>query len=300
MDTLETIKNRVDNIAHKVDTNNIMLPKSVKIELAAICNHKCSYCIVPKIKVKQSYILIDDFRIIMQELNSLGIKEIGLFHMGEGTLHPMFKGIIQYCTETFLDTRFFITTNGTQLEKLKYAVRKGINSIKFSLNGYNREKHKELVEVDDFDEIISNLKELVQYRNEIGSRTEISASSIFCPNKEAEEFATMISSIADNYYQTQIFNQAGQVDEDLEKPDKNKWVLPKLCEKPCFGLYNLGHIKVDGTINMCRFGTNDEFNIGHIKDGFKNAWFGPKAMEIRERCLNDQIETCKICLYGHK
>ena len=295
---MNNIKQRVEDISQKVVTDKISLPKSVKIELVSICNHNCKYCIVPKKKAEYDFMLVDDFRTCMQEMHKNKIKEVGLFHMGESTLHPFFKGLVRYCTETYPDIKYFLTTNGTMLDNMKYAVKCNINSIKISLNGYNKERHQVLTGVDDFDLIIKNIEDLVRYRNEISSHTEISASSIFCNDYEMEEFAKKIEKVVDCYYQTQIYNQAAQVEERLEIPELNGRVIPELCKKPCFGLYNLCHIKSNGTINLCRFGRNEEFDIGNIWEGFEKVWFGEKAQKIRELHMKDQIETCKKCIYG--
>ena len=59
----------------------------------------------------------------------------------------------------------YITTNGTILEPMKELVANGIDSLKFSINAINREQHKQLTKVDDFDLTICNLKELIKYRN---------------------------------------------------------------------------------------------------------------------------------------
>ena len=197
----DSIVNRVYNIM-KVDTNDIHLPTSMKLELSAVCNHKCSYCVVPHLKTIERFMSEKVFYKAIDEAKRIGIKEIGLFHMGEGTLHPMFCKMVE---EIPSDFDVFITTNGTQYDKMEYLVEYGIKSLKVSLNGYSREKHKEVTGIDTFDLIINNLKRLVKYRNEIHSPTQISASSIFYNCDEQEAFAKEITKIVDCYYYTEIF-----------------------------------------------------------------------------------------------
>lgn len=297
MSISDSIIDRVKSISQEVDINTIQLPRSVKLELSAICNHKCVYCSVPKEKIKTPFMSFEIFKKSLEECYKNNIKEVGLFHMGKGTLAPELLRFMKYAEETypqFFD--FFITTNGKEYLPLKMLVTCNIKSIKFSLNGYSREAHFKATGVDDFELILENLKKLVAWRDKIKSRTQISASSIWYNNKEQEIFFNELSRTADNVYYTQIYNHAGKVNNEFIALTKNARIIPKLCDKPCFGLYNLGHIKADGTINMCRFGMNNEFNIGNIKDGFKEAWFSDKAMEIRKRHLEDKIETCNKCL----
>ncbi len=291
------IQRRIDTIAHGINPEVVRLPRSVKLELAAVCNHNCVYCSVPKLQagLPVKFMDVDLFKKCVDELYDLKIRELGLFHMGEGTLHPKFKELVKYAADkNWFD--IFITTNGTQLEMLKYCVEQNIKSIKFSLNGYSRKVHKEATGKDDFSRIIKNLKDLVEYRNKIGADTEISASSIYYNVPEQDKFAEKISGIADTFYMTQIYNHAGKVDNSFIELKDSPYLILNMCDKPCYSFYTLGHIKVDGTINICRFGMDHEFDIGHINDGFMECWFGEKARDIRARAKKDQIETCNKCL----
>ena len=295
--TLDNIVERVKSISTEIDTKHIILPRSIKFELAGICNHQCIYCGVPHTKPACIFMKPEIFKLGVAEAYKWQIKELGLFHMGEGTLHPEILDFVDYTKREYYDYfNMFITTNGTKLEVLKGLVKAGIKSIKFSLNGYSRETHYKATRVDDFDTIINNLKELISFRDVINSPTEISASSIYYNNKEQDAFVEEMAKFTDNFYYTEIYNHAGKIPTKFIKLTDNIRIIPRLCDKPCFGLFNLAHIKVDGTLNLCRFGLDHEFDIGHIIDGFEKCWFSPRAMEIREQHMKDQIETCNECL----
>lgn len=291
---METIINRVHSIMN-IDIENIKLPTSLKLELSNICNHKCEYCIVPKLKQKEKFMSEKIFCKSLEEAKRLNFKEIGLFHMGEGTLHPKF---CQFVEKIPLNFDIFITTNGTQLDKLKYLVERNIKSIKISLNGYNREIHKRITGVDTFDLIINNLKELVKYRNEIKSSTQISASSIFYNCKEQEMFAQYIESIVDCYYYTEIFNHAGKVDNKHIDLTNDIRIIKNICTVPCISMYNLCQIKVNGDINVCKWGVDNEFVIGNIlNDKIDDLWYSEKMQKIREKSNKKLNETCNKCCW---
>ena len=296
-----SIKDRIDNIAHRVETNNIKLPSSVKLELASICNHKCSFCVVPTIQNKLPVKFMDFnlFKKCVDELYNLKIKELGLSHMGESTLHPQFKECVEYAAnKNWFD--IFITTNGTRFQELKSCVYFNIKSVKISFNCWEPEGHKKIVGIDDWNEIKQNIIDLINYRNEIKSKTEISISSIYSDNPKQKEFLEYMSNIVDNFYVTQMYNHAGKVNNKIIKPEDSNSVIPNMCNKPCYGLFNLGQIKADGNINLCRFGVDSEFNIGHINEGFENVWFNEKAQKIRDMHLKDKLETCNRCLNANQ
>lgn len=293
---MNNILDRVNNIIN-VDTTNIQLPKSLKLELASVCNHKCSYCVVPLLKTSESFMSEKIFHKSVQEAHRLKIKEIGLFHMGEGTLHPQFNDYVDYIRNNYSDIDVFITTNGTQLDKLKYCIKQSIKSIKVSLNGYNKQSHLQLTGKDTFDLIIDNIKQLIDYRNSIKSSTQISASSIFYNCPEQNDFADNISKLVDCYYYTQIFNQANKIDNKYIQLTDDAKILKHNMDKPCFGLFNLCHIKSNGDINICRFGVDNEFTIGNIlNNSLDDAWFSDKANDLRRKHLNDEIITCNKCV----
>lgn len=294
---MSNLRERVESII-KVDEKSIKLPRSVKLEMSGICNHKCPFCVVPKQDTNSyPFMSSETFNMSVSEMYRLKIKELGLFHMGEGTLHPELLTMVEYAKKSF-DNFFemFITTNGTSLSQLKGLVAYNIKSIKFSLNGFDKESHKKQAGVNDYDLIMGNLEALIKYRNEINSTTQISASSIYYNKPEQDEFSKKVSELVDNFYYTQLYNHAGKVDNKPVRLTEDIRILPGLNSKPCYGLFNLGHIKVNGIVNMCRFGVDDEFNLGHISEGLDKLWFSEKAQEIRRKHLEDKIETCNECL----
>lgn len=290
---MDSIIKRVNNITN-VDINKQTFPTSMKLEMSGICNHKCSYCVVPTLKDAPKFMPEGVFYRSLSQAEEIGIKEIGLFHMGEGTLHPKFCNLLENISSKF---NVFLTTNGTQLNQLEYCIEYGIKSLKFSLNGYNREIHKQVTGVDTFDLIINNLKKIVKYRDELHSPTEISASSIYYNTPEQDKFVEEISKIVDNFYFTEIFNHASKVKNKYIELSNDPRIITSLCQIPCYGLYNLCHIKANGDINLCKWGVDDEFVIGNIlKDNIKDIWFSKKANKIREMSTNYQIETCNRCI----
>lgn len=294
---MSSIVERVSSISTVESTVDIALPRSIKIELAAICNHKCVYCSVPINFPKKKFIDWQTFTAATDQAAKYSIKELGLFHMGEGTLHPRFNDCVDYVVDNYPKIGVFLTTNGTKIDAIKYCISKNIKSIKFSLNGFDQQSHLQATGVDDFDFVINNLTAAVQYRNAIKSTTEISASSIFANQAQQDIFAQKVAKIADAYYQTEIYNHAGQVNVKFVNLDHRPTIIEGLCKKPCFGLYNLVHIKVDGSINLCRFGNDQRFVVGNIlRDDLKSVWTGDLANKIRQDHLNDKNLICNKCL----
>lgn len=288
---VERIKNTM------VIDENILLPKSLKIELVNICNHKCKYCVVPYVKESNHFMSDEIFYKAVQEAYRLNITEIGLFHMGEGTLHPKFNDYIDYIRDNYPNINIFITSNGTQLNKLKHCIKKNINSIKISLNGYNKQFHKDVTGVDTFELIMDHINQLVEYRNTINSSTQISASSIYYNSPEQEHFVQNISKVVDCFYYTEIFTHAGKVNNTHIELSNDDRIIKNFVSLPCNGMYNLCHIKVNGDINLCKWGVDNEFVIGNImNDDIQTLWSSDKVKQLRYKANNHLLDTCNRCV----
>ena len=59
-----------------------------------------------------------------------------------------------------------------------------------------------------------------------------------------------------------MYNHAGKVDIRLVKGRDE--VLNVKAQYPCIGMFKLCHVKTNGEVNLCRFGTDCEFSVGNI------------------------------------
>lgn len=108
----------------------------------------------------------------------MGTKEVGFYFAGEAFLYKELPDIISYAK----NLRFkytFITSNGAfeVPERLKAVIDAGLDSIRFSINAYDRQTYKEIHQRDDFDAVIANLEFLRKYKKENNSNI---ATSISC------------------------------------------------------------------------------------------------------------------------
>jgi uncharacterized Fe-S cluster-containing radical SAM superfamily enzyme len=78
--------------------------------------------------------------------------------------------------------------NGARLngDYMKGVIDAGIDFIRFSLIGYNRELYKKWMNIDNFDLIISNIKETKKYIEESESNCLISTYHLITDNNKIE------------------------------------------------------------------------------------------------------------------
>ena len=66
--------------------------------------------------------------------------------------------------------------NGARLNGkfMKNVIDAGIDFVRISVIGYNKEKYAKWMNVDNFELIISNMKEIINYKNKTKSKCKIS------------------------------------------------------------------------------------------------------------------------------
>ena len=109
-----------------------------------------------------------------------------------GTAHPtMAKDLPEYVKAVKeKNLKCFMYCNGAKLNGkfMRDVVDAGIDFIRISVIGYNKEKYNQWMNADNFDLIISNLKELKQYVNESKYNCKVSTYHLILdPTKVMEE-----------------------------------------------------------------------------------------------------------------
>lgn len=284
-----SIVDRINSHVHS-NFNLYKLPESAKIELVNYCNHKCPFCMVSSVKNKQ-LMSFDVFKKIIDKMTT--VKEIGLFFMGESTLHPEINTFNNYCKAKNKFT--FLTTNGLLLKPLLQLIDSQIDSIKISLNGYNEKTWIENTGVNSFDTVVYNVYSLYEYIKNTKSKTELSISSIFYNNEEQYKFIKSLPPIT--HYYLPLYSQAGDNGYDYNKG--NIGIIGSESKSlPCWALFTQAHIKVNGDLCACCFGCNKKFIMGNILDtDFEKCWNNDKFVSIRRSHLLGKIpEVCSRCL----
>lgn len=288
---MNNIKERIADTATNLDFINIKKPRAVKIELSSICNHKCKTCMVSLKTDRPAFMSDEIFKETIKQTKEFDIKEIGLYHMGESILDKDIVNRLEYIKE---QGNFFtyLTTNGSKYEVLKDLVKTGIDSIKFSMNGINRENHEYITGVDDFNEVLTNLKQLIKFRNDNNLKTEISVSCLYNDKVNQTDFIKMLKSIADTVVQTYTYSHVGNI--QLQEVKNNNEVLD-VHKDLCFGLVKLIHVLTDGNISICKWSNSKDFIIGNVlQDTLSSVWTNYKAMRLRNLHYNKKI--CLNCI----
>ena len=141
-------------------------PEAIKIEITGRCNFKCAYCAASNPLRPRGDMDKDFLYRILREAKSMGVKEIGMFMLGESFLVKELPEYIRYAKKEVDIEYVFITTNGSlcTTERLIAVTEAGLDSIKFSINAGAQERYKKMCGVDCFDKVISSIKWFHEYK----------------------------------------------------------------------------------------------------------------------------------------
>lgn len=290
-------------------------PKSVKIELTARCNFKCSFC-------ARSYRLREQkemdralFERLLYEMRDAGVEEIGLFYLGESFMCDWLEEAIHFAKHEAKFPYVFLTTNGSlaRPERVKACIEAGLDSLKFSLNYADASQFELIARVKRsmFDDMLENIKAARLMRDYVkestGHNCGLYASYIAYDGEQGERMEGMVAEMQpylDEIYALPLYNQAGFVTKAEQEAGMlpeggNRGRLDNLREGiPCWALFTESHITWDGKVTGCCFSHTPDFDFGDAtKDSFMDCWNSERAQWFRRHHLAKKLEgtPCERC-----
>ena len=266
-------------------------PRQIQIETSNICNHGCLFCAYTLMKRPKRVIDHELFQRLVREAYECGAREIGLFAGAEPLTCRSIEEFVRFCHRVGYEYQY-ISTNGAigQPEQLGRLLDAGLSSIKFSVNGGDRETYRKVHLRDDFDKVLSSIRFVNAYRQKL-SREIFLGVSFVAMGDTAHTFKNLtqlIGSEVDEIIYYEAANQSGQMPAFPLPPYRD-------CHLP----FNKAHFSVEGFLKAC---CNDYENLLAIEDlnrmSLKEAWHSPRFREFRRRHIEDDLEgtVCANCI----
>ena len=141
------------------------VPPSIQIEPTNACFLNCITCCRSASTRPDGFMDFELFEKIIEDASNLGIKRVQLFVMGEPLMHPRIIDMIR-CVKSHR-MGFHLTTNGLLLnEKMGEAILSaGVTSadyVTFSILGFSKEVHEQVMRGIKHDKVISNIHALLE------------------------------------------------------------------------------------------------------------------------------------------
>lgn len=277
------------------------------IEVFGGCNYKCQMCPQTSGRGKDwtRKMPFDMFTDILDQLS--GSPVINLEGSGEPTMLKDLPRYIEECTRRGF--RSFIYSNGSFFSGhfMQDCIDAGLNFGRFSCIGYNKDKYKEWMSVDNFDLLKTNIIKAKEYISKTKSDCIISSYHLILDNNqleyEVEQYRNnFIGPTGSLGYIWKMHNWSGNYQPSYER-DKSK---RKTCGRPFapeITIRSGGNDGLRGAVTPCcqTMGPPNESKsvLGHIEtQTIEEIWNSAEYNTLRaaHRTGNfDDIEYCENC-----
>ena len=303
---------RIDNVT-KIPASHLRVdppaPRSVKVELTANCNYRCSFC-VKSIRPDNGEMDRALFSRIIREMRGAGVEELGVFYIGESfTCKWLPEAIAEAKAVGF--PYVFLTTNGSVATgpKVEACMRAGLDSLKFSINFADDEQFVNVARVKSalYQKALHNLKEARRIRDEGGYKCGIYASSIAFDGDQGAKMKALIEDrvkpLVDEFYWLPLFDMGGASTASGKVPTAgNPGRLGAMRDPlPCWAVVTEGHVTKDGLLAACCFGTgiDGDLIMADLKQtDFMTGWNSEKFQKLRAAHLAKDVRgtVCEECI----
>lgn len=274
------------------------LPKKVNFDICTFCNHKCTFCSNPDKRTIKNIVKKEEFIKVMDNISKyLQIEELGLSAKGEVLINKDIKEIIKVCKDIYKIPYVYISSNGALLTKKLAAdiLEAGLDSIKFSINGVEREEYNDIHLKDDFEIVIENLKYLIELKKIKYPKLKILISCI--NNNEERIILSKFKKIFKDDFK--YINNVLKYNITFT-PKFEKFIFDETKIKPCSLVFNEIYIDSDCRLGLCCKDYFKEFDYGSLlTNDFLKLYKSEEMVKIRNIHINKSFPDnhfCKKCL----
>jgi len=253
-------------------------PRQIQIETSNICNHSCEFCAYTVMERPKRHMKRDLFYRLVRESYDCGAREIGLFAGAEPLTCKWIDEYISFCRDLGYEY-IYISTNGALADpvKLKKVIDAGLSSIKFSVNGGDRETYHQVHGRDDFNKVIANIHFVSEYRKTLPRPFYLGVSFVGMPHTDhtLANLRELVEQDVDEIIYYEASNQSGQMPELPDPPYRD-------CHLP----FNKAHFSLEGYMKVC---CNDYENFLAVENlenmSVMEAWHSSRFRDLRRRHL---------------
>lgn len=277
-------------------------PSRILLEITSKCNLKCTMC--PRNFLKRPEIHMPKeivFRCI-DEIDHFGVEGLWLYNLGEFSLHPDFKEILNYCQTKKRLGSIWISTNGQELtdEIMDLLINSNITFLNYSLNAMSSQSYNLISPNGNYGRLVSNLEKLIakkeQYKK-VGSTPYVRIQMIDQPQvfPEIDTFISEYSKKSEILSINLLEGFSQNVPQNIDYAKQREREVIKYCNRiqrgDCFIFSN-------GEVSFCDTDFNGVNSLGNIfSSSIQEVWSNfERIEEINLEGRIEELPLCKNCL----
>ena len=278
-------------------------PPIVIVAVTNVCDMACIHCAHPIIKKTPGYratFMKPEVHSRIVEQTAPYKDQLWVFRYaadGESLLNPHFLDMVDETKRAGIGP-VDLTTNAMSLteEKMERLLSAPIDVIDVSLDAYTRETYEKIRIRGKFDRVTSNLKRLVELRNELGSPTKIMTSIIRQKEalEEVEAFQEFWGQYVDEVLVRGLNTDLGivNVSETYFRDDIARW--------PCPQFWKRVTVNHDGEVRFCVEDWHNDGVVGNVSDTtIREIWRSATYEKFRRLHATgrwNDMTMCEKCL----
>ncbi|MFC1849284.1 radical SAM protein [candidate division CSSED10-310 bacterium] len=255
------------------------------LEISSTCNADCIFCPRQYMRRDNKFISLELIDLLARQIEQEPVnRQVILCGIGEPMLHPELVTITRKLFNA--GARVCMTTNGSLMSVTKFIklVEAGMVEFNFSLNAALANTHRQLTKLETFENIISSLRAILDYKKKVYPEIEMNFSFVVCPDNQ-DEVSDFVSDWS-NSGVTKIWlhpvnNRAGLVAQEITTVDiasiraefiENERVIVDVFQysppekNVCQIAQGMDFISVDGQMLLCALDYSRSFPIGKLQD----------------------------------
>ena len=285
--------------------------RQLDVELNGGCNFKCEMC--PQAEGREKPFLkkldIALFEKMVDDAMAYGLEGVSLHGSGEPTLNRDMPDYVRYVKSKGVKCTSF--TNGSKLTEAlsRKLIESGIDVLRVSAIGYDRESYARWMSMDMFEEVRENVRRFVQLNKEMGGSSEIHLYHLVTDveNRDAEVAAYQKNWVDYTGGLAEVWmmhNWSGTYDSPYDREKMTAQPKKRSCGRPFSPLLQVRAGGLDGhkgaVVACCMvLGRDSEAVLGHLDESsIADVVGGAAFTELRkahEEGRFDDIPYCKGC-----
>ena len=271
-------------------------PLVLNIEPTNACNAKCYYC--PRDQTVKSqgvnYLSIEKFKQVVKQIDSNKLIMLNLHKDGEPLLHKDLPKMVEYVKQKGAAQTIHLNTNGILINSKtgRGIIEREIDDITISIDAAREETYYRFKRIKGLEKLEENIKKVVDYREKIGSKTNIRVKIMEFDDIESEEielFHEKWSGIADEVQVTGVHSWSGAIDVKVTDEQTDE-------RYPCSLLWYTLAVNSNGKVSICNVDWDYSGVVGDINNqSIHEIWNGKPLKNIRNAQLNGVWDCPKVC-----
>ncbi len=279
-------------------------PDIIDVELTNTCNFRCAFCPTGNLSLQRpgGFMAFETFEKIVEQCAPHGTG-IRFIQWGEPLLHPQFFRFLRHAHDALLPTH--LNTNGSKIDDAaaQMLISMGLDSIKFSFQGANKESYAEMRQVDFFDQLREVIRRFHMRRGS-SSKPFIAVSTSITDEhpSQIEVFKRRFEPICDQLsigHTVFDFMDLSKVRIQTDVAALARRATGKKAHpRPCPEVNNKLSIQYNGAVRTCCNDFDGVTDLGNVNDTpLAEIWKHPEMESYRERLGRDEYTgpLCSVC-----